>query len=60
MKCQPWLLDEKQWSKIPYKKGWHYLSYYVVVGGESRATQEQADFFDYMFACMMQRETGWN
>lgn len=66
MEYQEWMLDDKCWYKIPVPyKGWNYLAWYLVSQqnlpeDQRRGTQEQIEFFDYTFACMMQKEIGWN
>jgi hypothetical protein len=59
---QPWMFDDKEWHRIPRPKHtWHLLNYHVVAGqAKTQATPEQIRFFDYTFACMMQKEMGWH
>ena len=66
MQYQPWMFKAEQWSRIPKPyPAWNVLGWYVVSEQakpeeERRGTAEQIRFFDYTFAIMLQKETGWN
>jgi hypothetical protein len=57
-----WMLDAEQWKRIPTPyKGWNILAYYIVaVKDPKEVSEEQSDAFDYGFAAMLQKDTGWN
>ena len=62
MQYQPWMFDASQWHHTPCPyKAWHGLAYHVIAFSDTRkASEPQIRFFDYTFAMMLQRNTGWN
>ena len=61
MQVQSWMLDENLWAQVPKPyDSWNILSYYVIaVNSSKEVSQAQEDYFDYVFAAMLQQDVGW-
>ncbi len=64
MQLKPWMVNDRMWAsgikvnkwKVP--KGWGYFAWFT----ERKPSWSDAAtmYFDYTFAIMMQKDTGWN
>lgn len=59
---QEWMFDASQWGRFQAPtKAWHHISFHVIVNRpEVQAIPAQNELFNYTFACMLQKDTGWN
>ena len=60
-----WMHNERMWAsgirankwKVP--ESWGYFAWFTT-RDPYKWTQEHLEYFDYCFALMMQKDTGWN
>jgi len=57
-----WMFDASMWYMFPRPyEAWNLVMYHMVAAkSKTKVTPEQIRYFDYTFACMMQKETGWH
>jgi hypothetical protein len=65
MQLKPWMLNDKMWAsgtkanKWPAPKAWQQFGWFTSRKGGDWS-EAATRYFDFTFAIMMQKDTGWN
>jgi hypothetical protein len=56
------ITNAKEWEKIPRPPGWHPLCFHMMFNTPKNQKPQgyKEPLFAYNFACMLQKDTGWN